>query len=104
MSQPANGPTSLADLSGFLELMQEQANRTEAKMEALRREAELQRRDADAKLQAERQELQAERRENARLRAELATRPPLLSNVIGEADLAALQSRLQALHEAQLLT
>ena len=80
----AGGDTSLAELSGFLEIMQQQADRTDAKMEALRKETdaklERQRQESEAKLEAQRKEADDEK------------------------NLAALQSRLQSLHGAKLLT
>ena len=62
----------------------------EAKMETLREEA------VEAKLQAEVQKAREEARETAR--------PKLPHEAISEEQLAALQARLQALHDAQLLT
>jgi hypothetical protein len=109
---PAPGPatgggggTSLTELSGFLDIMHEQADRAEAKMGALRKEAEAkleaQRKEAEAKLEAVRTEVEDQKKDIEKLRAELAA---LQAYAISEAQLAALQSRLQALHEAELLT
>ena len=109
---PSGGGASLAELSGFLEIMQRQADRTEMKMEALRQETdaklERQREEAAAKLDAQRKEADVQRTavleaklEVEKLRA--AARPRLASEVIGVEELAALQSRLQAMHDAKLL-
>ena len=87
---PVGGGTSLAELSGLLEIMREQADRAEAKMEALRK--------------AQRTEAEAQKKEIEKLRSEAAARPRLAAEVIGEEELAVLQSRLQALHTATLLT
>ena len=95
--------------------MQEQADRADAKMEALRKEADAkleaqrkeaddQKKEAEAKFEAQRKEAEGQKTEIARLRAELAARPRLAAEVVSAAELAALQSRLQALHEAELLT
>jgi chromosome segregation ATPase len=98
--------SSLAELSGLLEIMREQADRAEAKMDAVRKEAgdklEAQRQEAEAKLEAQRKEAEDQKKENETLRA--AARPRLAAEVIGEEELLALQTRLQAMHEAKLLT
>ena len=87
----------------------------EAKLQAQQEEAEAQRKEAAAKLEqqrqgaettleAQKQEVEAQKKENETLRAELAARPRLAKEVVGEEELAALQSRLQSLHDAKLLT
>jgi len=85
-----------------------EANRkeAEAKIEAQRKEAEAQRQEAAAaKLEAQRKEAEGQQKEIEKLRSELAAaRPRLAAEVIGEEELAALQSRLQSLHTAKLLT
>jgi len=97
---PPAGGTSLAELSGFLEIMQQQADRTEAKMDALRKEAEAQRKEADAQRKEEaevqRQEAEAQKNEAREVAAAKVC--------VSEAQLEALQARLDALHQAKLLT
>eukprot|EP01046_Picozoa_sp_COSAG06_P026232 COSAG06_NODE_2248_length_7242_cov_2.199356_4_plen_143_part_00 len=77
------------ELSALLEIMREQADHAEAKMDALRKAQ-------DAKLERQRQEIE-------QLRAEIAARPPLAIDMIDEQQLAVLQTRLQSMHGAQLL-
>ena len=82
----AGGGTNLVELSALLEIMREQADHAEAKLDALRK-AE------DAKSERQRQEIE-------QLRAEIAARPPLAIDTIDEQQLAVLQTRLAARGEA----
>ena len=75
---PSAAGVSLAELSGLLEMIQQQADRTDAKMEQQRQEMQQQLRDA---------------------------KPQSASDAISEEQLDALQARLQRLHaESELLT
>lgn len=88
---------SIAELTSFLreqqQMQMKREERLEAKLEAQRLEMEAQRREAEAR----RAEVEALRREEleARLVAQQA---------ISTAQLVALQSRIEALHAAQLLS
>ena len=79
----------------MLRLLVEREAKLEAKLEAQRKEFE-------TKLEAQRKEAEDQKKENETLRA--AARPRLAAEVIGEEELLALQTRLQAMHEAKLLT
>jgi hypothetical protein len=96
----------LAELSGFLEIMQQQADRTEAKLEK-------QRQDAEAKLEAK---LEAQKTEAGAQRRALETKMEALRDEAVEVrvrdaqlqlygqQVTALQARFEALHAAKLLT
>ena len=83
---------SLAELTAFMSEQQrmqlEREDKLEAKLEAQRREMEAK----EAKLEAQRREI------------ERLCKPQMARDVITEAQLEAVQSRLEALHEARLLT
>ena len=92
---------SLAELSGFLEIMQQQADRTEAKLER-------QRQEADAKLDAQRQAMDTLR--NDAMEARVLDTQLQLNKQREEAEahkrdqqVTALQARLETLHASKLL-
>jgi hypothetical protein len=99
--------------------LEEQRRESEAKAEQLRQEMNRQRQQSETKADQLRRESEAKaeqlrqqsqttaeqlRQEIEQLRAETAARPPLAMNMIDEEQLAALQSRLQSMHGAKLLT
>lgn len=105
---------SLADLSAFMVQQQQmmidreaqlradlKAERLEleAKLEQQRQQTDEQRREWEAKVEQQRREIETLRAENL-----MAARPQLASEMVDEGQLAALQSRLQAMHAAKLLT
>jgi hypothetical protein len=97
------------ELEGKLE---RQRQESEAKLERQRQESEAkfeqQRQDSDGKLEQQRQESEAkveqQRHMIESLQAQLAARPQPAMEVVDEEQLAALQSRLQAMHGSKLLT
>lgn len=115
-------------LNAQLKAQQEHDESKYKEMEAQRREVEAQRRELEAKLEAQRQEMEnrieAQREEVERLRDEKlevqrqemealrqemerlrdVAKPQRASNTIDDESLDALQSRLQELHAAQLLS
>jgi adenine-specific DNA methylase len=107
---PSVGGTSLAELSGFLEIMQQQADRTEAKLERQRLNAEakleVQRKEAEAKLEIQRRDaeakLEAQRKQTDEAREEAKPQPAC--EAIPEEELRGLGGRLTAMHAAKLLT
>ena len=114
--------SSLAELTSFMSEQQqmqlEREDKLEAKLEAQRQEIEAkleaQRQESEAKLEAQRQEseakLEAQRQESEakleaqRLEIEQLCKPQMARDVISEQQLETLQLRLEALHEARLLT
>ena len=87
------------------EHMKDERTEMEARLEAQRKEAEAQRQEAAAaKLEAQRKEVADQKKEIEKSKLRSAARPRLAAEVIGEEELAAMQSRLQALHTAKLLT
>lgn len=90
---------SFAELSAF---MNERDDRAEAKAEKARQEAKAQKaemeaklEEMEAKLEQQRQETEQQRQQNAKLREQALLRE--------QTQIATLQSRVQALHAAQLL-
>ena len=69
----------------------------ESKLEQQELKAEQQRQELEGKLEQQRQTIES-------LQAQLAARPQPAMDVIDEEQLAALQSRLQAMHGSKLLT
>ena len=69
----------------------------DAKLEQQELKAEQQRQELEGKLEQQRQTIES-------LQAQLAARPQPAMDVIDEEQLAALQSRLQAMHGSKLLT
>eukprot|EP01046_Picozoa_sp_COSAG06_P028636 COSAG06_NODE_2595_length_6614_cov_51.209159_3_plen_337_part_00 len=86
------------ELEGKLERQREES---EAKVEQQRHESEAkverQREESEAKVEQQRQTIES-------LQAQLAARPQPAMEVVDEQQLAALQSRLQAMHGSKLLT
>ena len=82
-----------------LQLQRDHDEKVRKEMEA---KLEAQKKETEGKLDALRKEADDQKKENEKLRA--AARPRLAEEVIGEEELAALQSRLQSLHDAKLLT
>jgi hypothetical protein len=80
--------------------MQQQADRTEAKMDALRAEAD----QKMEKMQEARFEQQRQEIEKMREAASVKAEAQVVKSCVSEAQLEALQTRLDALHEAKLLT
>ena len=89
----AGGGTSLAELSGFLDIMREQADRAEAKTEA---KLEKQRQEAEAEKSEMRAEIDKQR---AEMQAAMAPQ-----EVISSSQIEALETRLEALHRAKLIS
>ena len=83
---------SFAELSAF---MNERDDRAEAKAEKARQEAKAQKAEMEAKLEEMEAKLEQQRQQNAKLREQALLRE--------QTQIAALQSRVQALHAAQLL-
>jgi hypothetical protein len=110
MAQQVQQPQSVASLSDIVAILREQ--RDEAKADRLAMEAKLERQRLDAEAErtqakADLAEVQARmearlEQQQAELRAELTPRPP--QPAIAETQLVALQSRLERLHVAQLLS
>ena len=89
-----------------LQLQRDHDEKVRKEMEA---KLEAQKKETEGKLDALRKEADDQKKENEKLRQEneklrAAARPRLAEEVIGEEELAALQSRLQSLHGAKLLT
>eukprot|EP01046_Picozoa_sp_COSAG06_P048976 COSAG06_NODE_7432_length_2507_cov_113.101329_3_plen_348_part_00 len=97
------------ELEGKLERQREES---EGKLEQQRQESEAkveqQRGDSEGKLEQQRQvseaKVEQQRQTIESLQAQLAARPQPAMEVIDEQQLAALQSRLQAMHGSKLLT
>jgi hypothetical protein len=91
---------SLAELTSFMSEQQQMQLEREDKLEA---KLEAQRQEIEAKLEAQRQESEA-KLEAQRLEIERLCKPHMARDVISEQQLETLQLRLEALHEARLLT
>jgi len=97
-SASSNGTTSAG--SSFVEMtafFREERAHLESKLEQQELKAEQQRQELEGKLEQQRQTIES-------LQAQLAARPQPAMEVIDEEQLAALQSRLQAMHGSKLLT
>ena len=101
----------------LVELLREERDEANKQRHALELKLEDQRRESEAKAEQHRQELNRQRQqseakaeqlrheiEQLQAQAEAAARPPLALDAIDEDQLAALQSRLQSMHGAKLLT
>ena len=99
----------------LVELLREERDEANKQRHALELKLEEQRRESEAKAEQQRQELNRQRQQSEataeqlrheieQLQAEAAARPPLALDAIDEDQLAALQSRLQSMHGAKLLT
>ena len=88
--------------------LEDQRRESEAKAEQHRQELNRQRQQSEAKAEQLQRESEAKteqlRHEIEQLQAEAAARPPLALDAIDEDQLAALQSQLQSMHGAKLLT
>jgi uncharacterized coiled-coil protein SlyX len=98
-SSVGGGGTTSAG-SSFVEMtsfFREERAHLESKLEQQELKAEQQRQELEGKLEQQRQTIES-------LQAQLAARPQPAMDVIDEEQLAALQSRLQAMHGSKLLT
>ena len=98
-SSVGGGGTTSAG-SSFVEMtsfFREERAHLESKLEQQELKAEQQRQELEGKLEQQRQTIES-------LQAQLAARPQPAMEVIDEQQLAALQSRLQAMHGSKLLT
>ena len=88
--------------------LEQQELKAEQQRQELEGKLERQREDSDGKLEQQRQESEAkveqQRQMIESLQAQLAARPQPAMEVVDEEQLAALQSRLQAMHGSKLLT
>jgi hypothetical protein len=88
--------------------LEQQELKAEQQRQELEGKLERQREDSDGKLEQQRQESEAkveqQRQMIESLQAQLAARPQPAMDVVDEEQLAALQSRLQAMHGSKLLT
>ena len=97
-SMGSGGTTSAG--SSFVEMtafFREERAHLESKQEQQELKAEQQRQELEGKLEQQRQTIES-------LQAQLAARPQPAMEVVDEEQLAALQSRLQAMHGSKLLT
>ena len=98
-SSVGGGGTTSAG-SSFVEMtsfFREERAHLESKLEQQELKAEQQRQELEGKLEQQRQTIES-------LQAKLAARPQPAMEVVDEEQLAALQSRLQAMHGSKLLT
>ena len=109
-SSVGGGGTTSAG-SSFVEMtsfFREERAHLESKLEQQELKAEQQRQELEGKLERQREELEAkveqQRQMIESLQAQLAARPQPAMEVVDEEQLAALQSRLQAMHGSKLLT
>ena len=109
-SSVGGGGTTSAG-SSFVEMtsfFREERAHLESKLEQQELKAEQQKQELEGKLERQRQESEAkfeqQRQVIESLQAQLAARPQPAMDVIDEEQLAALQSRLQAMHGSKLLT
>ena len=88
--------------------LEQQELKAEQQKRELEGKLERQREDSEGKLEQQRQEAEAkveqQRQMIESLQAQLAARPQPAMEVVDEEQLAALQSRLQAMHGSKLLT
>ena len=109
-SSVGGGGTTSAG-SSFVEMtsfFREERAHLESKLEQQELKAEQQKRELEGKLERQREESEAkveqQRQMIESLQAQLAARPQPAMEVVDEEQLAALQSRLQAMHGSKLLT
>jgi DNA repair exonuclease SbcCD ATPase subunit len=109
-SSVGGGGTTSAG-SSFVEMtafFREERAHLESKLEQQELKVEQQRQELEGKLERQREESEAkveqQRQMIESLQAQLAARPQPAMEVVDEEQLAALQSRLQAMHGSKLLT